>query len=254
MNQILREILNTGIVRDGENSVPLHDNMTEEDCGLITEAIQTVKPRVSLEIGFGCGISTLFVCDALAANTDECKHIVIDPHQKTIFRNIGLQNIKRAGFEHMIEVHEAPSELALPRLLAKGTRIQAAIIDGWHTFDHALVDFFYVNKMLEEGGIVVLDDANLPSIFRLTQHIRTYPAYEPFARRDTRPSTPRFRTKVRRAMSRVLPNLASLKRSWDYPRCVAFRKVMPDTRSWDWHVEFLWHLGTMAYSAALAAT
>ncbi|MFL6351367.1 MAG: class I SAM-dependent methyltransferase, partial [Bryobacteraceae bacterium] len=128
MNQTLREILDTGVVWDGSDSLPLHDNMSEEDCGLITEAIKTVKPQVSLEIGFGCGISTLFACDALAANSDDCKHIIIDPHQNTIFRNIGLQNVRRAGYEDMIELYETPSELALPRLLAEGTQIQAAII------------------------------------------------------------------------------------------------------------------------------
>src|SRR5262252_657843 len=226
MNPVLREILDTGIVRDGNDSVPLHDNMAEEDCALITEAIKTVKPRVSLEVGFGCGISTLFVCDALVADGDECKHIVIDPYQKTIFRNLGWQNIQRAGYEHIIDLYETPSELALPRLLAEGTRIQVAIIDGWHTFDHTLVDFFYINKMLDVSGIVILDDTNLPSIRRLTQHIRTYPAYEPFSE----PTVP-ARRKIRRAMSRVVP---SLKRSWDYPRCLAFRKVSPDTRNWDW--------------------
>jgi len=233
MHQILREILDTQIVWDGNDSLPLHDHMTEEDGGLITKAIQTVKPQVTLEVGFGCGISTLFVCDALVANGTECKHIVLDPNQRTIFRNIGLQNIRRAGYEHLIELYETPSELALPRLLAEGTRIQTAIIDGWHTFDHTLVDFFYINKMLDVSGIVILDDTNLPSIWRLTKHIRTYPGYEPFALR-TQPKV-RTRAKVRRAMSHALP---SLKRIWDYPRCLAFRKVMPDTRNWDWHVEF----------------
>ena len=50
------------------------------------QRIQTVKPEVTLEVGFGCGISTLFVCDALVANDTECKHIVLDPYQRTIFR------------------------------------------------------------------------------------------------------------------------------------------------------------------------
>jgi predicted O-methyltransferase YrrM len=233
MHQILREILDSQIVYDGDRPLPLHDNMAEEDCELITAAIQTSKPRISLEVGFGCGVSTLFVCDALAANGTESKHIVIDPNQSTIFRNIGLQNIRRAGYEHLIELHEITSELALPKLLAAGTRIQTAIIDGWHTFDHTLVDFFYVNKMLEVGGIVIFDDANFPSILRLTEHIKTYPAYEPFAEFSRR-SAVGIRTKVRRALARALP---SLKRSWDYPRCLAFRKVRPDTRNWDWHVE-----------------
>ena len=66
------------------------------------QRIQTVKPEVTLEVGFGCGISTLFVCDALVANDTECKHIVLDPYQRTIFRNIGLQYVQRPGYEHLI--------------------------------------------------------------------------------------------------------------------------------------------------------
>jgi predicted O-methyltransferase YrrM len=234
MHQVLREILDSQIVYDGDSPLPLHDNMAEEDCRLITGAIRAVRPRTSLEVGFGCGVSTLFVCDALTQNGTPSKHIVIDPHQSTIFRSIGTQNILRAGYQHLIELHEVASELALPKLLAAGTRIQTAIIDGWHTFDHTLVDFFYVNKMLEVGGIVLFDDANFPSILRLTEHIKTYPAYEPFPDVVSR-SAVRIRTRIRRAMAHRLP---SLRRSWDYPRCLAFRKVMPDTRNWDWHIEF----------------
>jgi predicted O-methyltransferase YrrM len=233
MHQILREILDTQIVWDRDDSLPLHDNISEEDGGLITKAIQSVKPKTTLEVGFGCGISTLFVCDALVANGTHSRHIILDPNQRTIFRNIGLQNIQRAGYENIIEFYETPSELALPRLLAEGTRIQTAVIDGWHTFDHTLVDFFYINKMLDVSGIVILDDTNLPSIAQLVKHIRTYPAYEPFGLR-AQPKV-RTRAKVRRVISRALP---SLRRSWDYPRCLAFRKVMQDTRNWDWHVEF----------------
>jgi len=207
--------------------------MGEEGGELITKAIYAIKPKITLEVGFGCGISTLFVCDALAGNGTRSRHIVLDPYQSTTFRNIGLQNIRRAGYEHIIELYETPSELALPRLLAEGTRIQTAIIDGWHTFDHAMVDFFYINKMLDVNGIVILDDTYLPSIWQLTNHIRTYPAYEPFAAQ----AQPRVRTRarVRRMLSRALP---SLRRPWDRPRCLAFRKVTQDTRNWDWHVEF----------------
>jgi hypothetical protein len=95
--------------------------MSEEEGGLITRAIQTVKPEVTLEVGFSCGILTLFVCDALVANVTECKHIVLDPYQRTISRNIGLQNLRCAGYERLIDLYETPSELVLPRLLAQGT-------------------------------------------------------------------------------------------------------------------------------------
>ena len=72
----------------------------------------------------------------------------------------------------------------LPRLTAAGTRIQFAFIDGWHTFDHTLVDFFFIDRMLDVGGIIVMDDVGYPSIRRLCHFIlsnRDYASFD-FAR------------------------------------------------------------------------
>jgi len=41
---------------------------------------------------------------------------------------------------------------ALPRLLANGCRADFAYIDGWHTFDHAMLDFWFIDKMMNIGG------------------------------------------------------------------------------------------------------
>src|SRR5216684_3965481 len=144
---------------------------------LIREVFQSIKPDVSVETGFAYGVATLFACSGLEQNQKPARHIVIDPLQSSMFDRIGLRNIERAGYGRFVEVREAPSEIALPRLFEAGTTIQAAIIDGFHTFDHALVDFFYINKMLEVGGVVIFDDVNMPAIARLISHVTTYPAY-----------------------------------------------------------------------------
>jgi hypothetical protein len=52
----------------------------------------------------------------------------------------------------------------LPRLAAAGARIQFAFIDGWHTFHHTLVDFFFVDRMLNVGEIVIIDDVGYSSL------------------------------------------------------------------------------------------
>jgi predicted O-methyltransferase YrrM len=240
MNAVLENILQTNLVNDGNAQLALHSNMNREQGILIDRVFRTVKPDLSLEIGFAYGISTLFVCDALAHNGKAATHIVIDPFQNSDWAGIGLKNIERAKYEHLIDFCEEPSEIALPSLLARGTRVQAAIIDGNHTFDHALVDFFYVNKMLTIGGIVILDDTNFRSISRLVEHILTYPAYELFAT-TMQPSQSTMRTKVRRALA-SWTQLPQLRREWDaaeqYPTCMAFRKIAKDDRRWDWHVDF----------------
>src|ERR1700733_1636049 len=160
MNKVLAEILRTNRVTDGAEEFSLHSAMSPEEGSLITAVVAATRPNVSVEVGFAYGISTLYVCDALAENRKPAKHFVIDPFQRTHWHGIGVHNIVRAGYGDVISLMEEKSEIALPKLLSEGTRVQAAIIDGMHTFDHALVDFFYINKMLDVGGIVIFDDAD----------------------------------------------------------------------------------------------
>jgi hypothetical protein len=61
--------------------------------------------------------------------------------------------------------------------LQSGVTVQFALIDGWHTFDHALVDFFYVDRLLEDGGIVVFDDVQMPAIEKVVRYVLRYPNY-----------------------------------------------------------------------------
>lgn len=238
MDAVLRDILATGQVRDGEERLRLHSHMDEEEGALIKKLFTTVKPLTSIEVGFAYGISTLYACDALSANGGPCRHIVIDPAQSGQWRGIGLKNVALAGFDRFVEFHEDQSAIVLPALFARGTRVQAAIIDGLHRFDQAMMDFFFINKMLDVGGVVILDDANWPGVFRLVKHISTYPAYRICGR--TRPGPIAIRSRVRRALAPIIP---PLRRDWDWIhlggyRCVAFEKVAEDQRRFDWHADF----------------
>ena len=73
----------------------------------------------------------------------------------------------------MVELHEELSYRALPQLEQAGTRVDLAFIDGWHTFDFAFVDFFFIDKMLREGGVVLFDDADWRSIRPILRYALT---------------------------------------------------------------------------------
>ena len=93
-----------------------------------------------------------------------------------MFDKAGVKNVEKAGFSHF-ELLEEFSEFTLPRFVQEGRQFDWALIDGFHTFDQTLVDFFYINRMIPVGGVVVVDDVNMPSVHHVVRYIATYPAY-----------------------------------------------------------------------------
>jgi hypothetical protein len=49
--------------------------------------------------------------------------------------------------------------------------IDFAFIDGARTFDYVLVDFFLIDKLLNPGGIVILNDFSYPSIRSVCRYV-----------------------------------------------------------------------------------
>ena len=62
-------------------------------------------------------------------------------------------------------------------LLREGATFQFALIDGWHTFDQTLLDFYYLNRLLEEAGVILVDDLGLPAVNKAIRYVLNYPTY-----------------------------------------------------------------------------
>ena len=247
----LEEILQTGHVRTaGGDKIKANSRISSEEGEFLQEIISEIKPVVGLEIGLAYGISALFICDALQKKSNT-RHIVIDPYQfNSSWNGIGISNLRRAGYEEIIQFYGLPSHLALPQLVAQELEIDFAFIDGWHTFDHALIDFFYIDKLLRVGGVVALDDGNWPSIRKLCRFIVTNRSYSVFRclGHGREPKLSRKRRLLHRAgyISETVRRL--LKPEFTAPdvelslvpgtRCIALRKEGHDTRRWDFHREF----------------
>ena len=126
------------------------------------------------------GSPTLYILDAMQQHGGG-KLIGMDPAQHDhTWRGGGLHNVRRAGFAENYEFWEQTSQNILPRLSASGARIQFAFLDGWHTFDHTLIDFFYADTMLDVGGIIVVDDTGYPAIGRLCDFVLANRDYSVF--------------------------------------------------------------------------
>lgn len=221
MNPVLREILATNQVSHPDGSLlPLHSGVSPKACEIIQAWIAQHRPHKLLEIGLAYGVSSLHIGDAIA-DIENAEYHIVDPLQASLWHDVGRNNLDRAGYAGRYQLHEEPSEFCLPRLLKEGKQFEFCLIDGMHTFDHALVDFFYINRMLEVGGLLILDDANLPSISKLTAHIATYDCYEtlPF------PTAFHVQERALRMINKPL-------------RLAAFKKISVDERPWDWHRDF----------------
>jgi hypothetical protein len=127
-------------------------------------------------------------------------------------------------------------------------------VDGWHTFDHTLLDFFYINRMLNVNGVVVFDDADMPAVRKCVRYIASYPAYGVLGQvsRDALNwkwrLLGRLRNLIRSVTSPVGPRLLSEffdQRVLTSDRAlgidatmVALLKESEDSRSYDWYSPF----------------
>ncbi len=121
----------------------------------------------TVEVGLGYAISALHVCEGLlVSGGPDAGHVALDPFQATRFSNLGLQFLEEAGVSGMVEHLAETSEAALPRLLGEGRRFDLAFVDGNHRFDGVFVDLFYLARLVRPGGVVFLDDYQLPAVER----------------------------------------------------------------------------------------
>ena len=121
----------------------------------------------TIEIGLGYGISALQVCEGLLGNVDPtARHVALDPYQATRFANCGLQFLEEAGIAQMVEHYAEESQIALPRFLGEARRFDLAFVDGNHRFDGVFLDLVFLGRLVRMGGIVFVDDYQLPAVAR----------------------------------------------------------------------------------------
>jgi len=249
--ELVAEIRRTNRVLCEDGSAATLSSGIDDACGsLLRRMVLDVRPKVAVEVGLAFGISTLYILDALAELGSG--HLIgMDPAQHDgTWRGGGLANVRAAGFADFYEFHERSSQDLLPELGVRGLRAQLAFLDGWHTFDHTLVDFFFVDRLLEPGGVVVFDDVGYPAIRRVCDFVLTNRAYElvegvAFAS----PRTPRPKALLKRAFGAAFGPLVRTERtpgpearraeaSIDDLYFAAFRKTSDDTRRFDHFVPF----------------
>lgn len=250
MNGVLNDIITKKTVVDGNNrETALHSEISKEEGEFLQLIIDEIKPINSVEIGLAYGVSSLFILDALNKMERQGVHYVFDPYQEKDWRDIGLSNIKKAGFENRVKFYQVPSFYGIQLLSQEGIRIQFAFIDSHKIFDQLLVDFFLLNSILDIGGVIVFDDCGFPGIRKLARLISTLPFYQVHRVNgvDKISSKRRLLQKVFSNALMGLPYFFNVYPQLDLrldeslgvnAHCIAFKKVSEDNRTWDWYKKF----------------
>jgi predicted O-methyltransferase YrrM len=257
---VIDRIISTGTVETADGrTIPLHSNVTPDEGEFLQRVIREVRPKRTLEVGLAYGISTLFICEALAEVGGE-RHVALDPYQYDVpleeranfasfsgWNGVGIENVRRAGYAHLLEHVAERSEFALPRLAGEGRQFEFAFIDGYHTFEAAFIDAFYVDRMLPAGGVMAFDDLSYPAVRKVVRFILQNLDYTPLF---VVPQTPRVSWKRRLLRpwldSRLKPEITVPDVQLGITReSIALRKNSvllngdaPGRRRWDEHVEF----------------
>jgi predicted O-methyltransferase YrrM len=156
----------------------VHSTISPAFVEALYRTVRIEKPNVAIEIGMAFGSSTLAILTAMEENGSG-RLVSIDPNQNDPhqWNGAGLRHVAEAGLDHRHRLVEEPDFLALPDLVRRSEPVDFAYIDGWHTFDYVLVDFFYIDKLLRSGGMVGFNDCGWPAVEKALRYLPRHRRY-----------------------------------------------------------------------------
>lgn len=222
VNPFLAKVYLDGFIVDRHGNKQKFKDVTNPIQGRhIYNIIKENKFTRTMEIGFAMGASAVWICQAHNELGLEGRHVAIDPNQTTQYESMGLYLVEQAGLQEHISLMEMTSYRAMPILLEKVLRheiphFQLIYIDGWHTFDYTLIDFFYADLLLDINGVIVLDDIKHIPVKRCLDYIvANYPHYQLIKQ------TPCYKDGISKESSQA-----------------TFVKTANDSRTWNYHKDF----------------
>ncbi|MFH8977932.1 class I SAM-dependent methyltransferase [Streptomyces sp. NPDC017890] len=222
VREVRRELAQGGPARtrnfDGDFE---YITLPERDCDLLRDCLVAENVESVVEVGLAYGSSALAVGEALVSRDHaNPQHVVIDPFQKDMWSNVGWDLLCSAGLDQIARLLPTLNSEAFPQLIAEGFVADAGFVDGSHVFHEVFLDLYYLRKIVKPGGLVIMDDADKPSVRTAAHYFEVNLGWtelsDPFADGTWRVDND--------------PNGASL------PRCRAFRlpDVFPEPRSRDY--------------------
>jgi hypothetical protein len=178
-------------------------NINKEEGMLIYKLIKHSKAKKILELGMGYGLSSLIILQSLKYFNNKYnemdsnyKLVSIDPYQKTFWKEIGMEHLKKA---HLIAYHKLKEEntyIFLPELIKKKKLYDIVFINslfllnnkllgelkeyqiikknGWSEIDYILNDILNSYHLLKIKGYLIINNSLNPGISEILKYIEMY--------------------------------------------------------------------------------
>jgi predicted O-methyltransferase YrrM len=118
-----------------------------------------IGPKRYLEIGTDAGGSAMIVKSAIVAlGLDDFRGVCIDPEFKLVQRT---RDYLGEQFTYIEQKNSPEAMIEAARLAGSFDFI---LVDGDHTYDHALIDIMLAIPYLSRGGYILIDDAAHPQV------------------------------------------------------------------------------------------
>ena len=184
--------------------ISTNSSIKDIEGNFLSKIINDNKFKNGLEIGMAFGVSSLYI---LSSN-ENIKLLSVDPFQKTQWYYYGIKLLKNFDLDNRHKLMLEKNFSALPKILGKygNNYFDFIFIDGWHTFDYTLIDFFYSDLLLKKDGIIIIDDALHKGVSKCIKYINTN--YKHYIKIES-PIT-----------------------------VAAYKKLYDDKREWNFHIDF----------------
>ncbi len=164
-----------------------HSMIAAEDAEALYATVVAQSSPACVLIGLGFGAAALAILTAL--DEIEAGELVSIDSDQMGGCTTALEMIDRAGFADRHRFVREESQLALPRMVASGHSADLVYIDGMHTFDYALLDAWYADRLVGDGGVVVFNDTHRPAVDRVIRWLRSHRRYDEMPVLEPKPVT-----------------------------------------------------------------
>src|ERR1039457_3510815 len=155
-----------------------NDGIKESEALILLRMCEETKAVTTLETGLAFGASALVFTHYHQQTGNGGRHYAVDPNQLTNYKGAAVRLVNEAGLDGHFQLLDGPSHTELPKLIEAKVTLDCAFIDGWHTFDYTLVDFFMIDKMLRPGGMVAFHDMGGLAKQKVLRYVLSHRDYE----------------------------------------------------------------------------